>query len=382
MLLENLNKHRNFLHEIPEIAYEEKKTAEYIRKVLKEEGIEYFEVGTSTVGYINCGANETVGIRADIDALPLQEESNNLHKSKVDGMMHACGHDGHVSILLALIQEVNKDIKNGMKIEKNLVFVFQAAEEGGGGALYIAEHEKYKKLGVTEIYALHVMPEINVGEISIVEGGLTLQNINLDITITGKGCHGAQPHKGVDSILVGAKLVEAYQSIVSRNLPPHEIGILTIGAFKAGTVRNIIPEKVDILGTIRVANTELIPLIQERIEKINKGFEISYDVKIQMEFKPFYPPVINGKDGCEKGRRAAEKVKIKLAHELKLSGSEDFSFLLKNSKGAMFLLGVKDEKKGFVYPLHNPKFDFGNSALTYGVNFFKELLNQCGVFGK
>lgn len=378
-MLENLKNHRNYLHSIPEIAFSEFETSKYIREVLNQEKINYFEIGTSTVAFIKGENSEAIGFRADIDALPMQEESNNPHKSKFPGMMHACGHDGHASILLSFIQEIRKLITSGTQLKKSLVFIFQAGEEGGGGARFIEENQKYKSLNVKEIFAIHLIPQLLVGEIGIRAGYLTLQNINLDITITGKGCHGAQPNAGIDSILVACKLIEAYQSIISRNISPDETAILTIGSFKAGTVRNIIPEKVDLLGTIRLENIDLIPLFKERIEKINKGFEISYDVKIDMIFQPFYPPVINDARSCEKATTAANNLKLKVNNNLKLTGSEDFSFLLKDTKGALLLLGIRDEEKGFINSLHNPKFDFDSDSLAHGVNLFKEILRCSNI---
>lgn len=378
-MLNNLKNHRNYLHSIPELAFNEFETSKYIRNILDQEKVSYFEIGTSTVAYIQGKDLEAIGFRADIDALPMQEESSNPYKSKFIGRMHACGHDGHASILLSFIQEIQKLISTGTTPKKSLVFIFQAGEEGGGGARFIEENQKYKSLNVKEIFAIHLIPQLFVGEIGIRSGYLTLQNINLDITVTGKGCHGAQPNAGIDSILVTCKLIEAYQSIISRNVPPGETAILTIGSFKAGTVRNIIPEKVDLLGTIRLENIDLIPLFQERIEKINKGFEISYDVKIDTTFQPFYPPVKNDVTSCEKASIAAKNLNLNINSTLKLTGSEDFSFLLKDTKGALLLLGIRDEEKGFVNSLHNPKFDFDSDSLAHGVNLFKEILKCSNI---
>ena len=370
-----LEKHRNYLHSIPEIAFNEHKTCKYIREVLKEENIEYKEVGTSTIAFIQGEDEECIAFRADIDALPLEEKSNNQHSSTHKGMMHACGHDGHTANLLTFIQEVKKLLKNGGRLKKSLLFIFQAGEEGGGGARFIVKDEYYQSKKIHQIFAIHVSPELNVGEIGIKSGILTLQNINLNITLTGKGCHGAQPHKGIDAILVGAKLVEAYQSISSRNIDPSSCFLLTIGSFHSGTVRNIIPEKVEMLGTIRLEDISLIPFIKERIEKINKGFEISYDVKIDMEFTPFYPPVINDKYLADIAKKSLKYNKV--CDSISLSGSEDFSFYLQNgTPGLLALIGVKDIEKGYFSSLHNEAFDFENDALLHGVNFFLNLLSE------
>ncbi|MCJ8341562.1 MAG: M20 family metallopeptidase [Cetobacterium sp.] len=372
-MLERLSKHRNYLHTIPELALEEYETAHYIRENLKKLNLEYIEVGTSTLCFIQGEENETIGYRADIDGLPLKENTNNLYRSQKKNQMHGCGHDGHMAILLTFIEEVVKEIKNGKKLKKSLLFVFQAGEESAGGARYIVKNDFYKSKNVKEIYALHVYPEINKNEFAIKKGCVSLQNINLDIRLQGKGCHGAQPHKGIDSILIGAKLVEAYQSLKSRNIPSNENFILTIGSFKGGEVRNVIPEYIDILGSIRLENTELIPFVKERLEEINKGFEIAFGVKIEMEFRPFYPPVFNDEKLVEMSIKYLGDYKV--YEDIPLSGSEDFSFYLEDgTPGVLGLLGIKEEDKGYIYPLHNEKFDFNNSSLIPGVEFFKRIL--------
>ncbi|MGL4671566.1 M20 metallopeptidase family protein [Cetobacterium sp.] len=374
-MLNNLNNHRNYLHTIPELALQEFKTSQYIRDVLDKEGVEYHTVDTSTIAFIRGNSDSCIAFRADIDALPLKEESNNPFKSKIDGMMHACGHDGHTAMLLAFIQEVKKMISNNIELKKSLLFIFEAGEEGAGGARFIINDNFYKSKNIEAIFALHVYPDINVGEFAIKSGCVSLQNINLDISLNGKGCHGAQPHKGIDSILIGAKLVEAYQSLKSRNIPSYEHFLLTIGAFHAGTVRNIIPESVNMLGTIRLENTALIPLIKNKIENINSGFEIAFDVNIDMKFEPFYPPVINDYNLFEKSLKALSKKVV--YKDISLSGSEDFSFYLQNGTPGLFgLIGIKDAEHGYTSSLHNNNFDFNNESLVHGVQFYLDVLNE------
>ncbi|MGL4977167.1 MAG: M20 metallopeptidase family protein [Cetobacterium sp.] len=374
-MLNNLNLHRNYLHTIPELALQEFKTAEYIRSVLDNEGVEYHAIGTSTVAFISGISDSCIAFRADIDALPLKEESHNQFKSKIDGLMHACGHDGHAAMLLTFIQEIKRNLSDGATLKKSLVFVFQAGEEGAGGARFIVDNEYYKSKIIEAIFALHVYPEINVGEFAVKSGFVSLQNINLDICLHGQGCHGAQPHKGVDSILVGAKLLEAYQTLKSRSIPSYEHFLLTIGAFHAGTVRNIIPGSVNMLGTIRLENTSLIPLVREKIEHINTGFETAFDVKIDMKFEPFYPPVINNQTLFEKSLKALTGKTV--FTNVSLSGSEDFSFYSQNGTPGLFgLLGVRDVQKGHTAALHNSEFDFDNEALIHGVQFFLNILKE------
>ncbi|MGL4567279.1 MAG: M20 metallopeptidase family protein, partial [Fusobacteriaceae bacterium] len=286
-------KTREELHRIPELALEEYKTAQYIRDFLKNLDIQYREIGTSTVALIPGEQDRWIAYRADIDALPMREETGADYRSQHDGCMHACGHDAHVTNLLYFAKWLKENRDRGMPLHKSVMLIFQAAEEGEGGAKVIAEDPLYRNREIEGIFALHVYPEIPEGKASTLPGPMTYQSINLDIKIWGKGCHGAQPFKGIDSILIGAKLVEAYQSIVSRNIDSEEPIVLTIGSFHAGTVRNIIPEKVELLGTIRLINRNLIPLVQKRIEDINEGFQKAFGVKIEMNFQPNYPGIVN-----------------------------------------------------------------------------------------
>lgn len=370
---------RSKLHKMPEIAFEEFETAKFIRNFLNELNVEFIEIGTSTLALFKGEEDIWIGYRADIDALPIKEENEIEYKSEIDGMMHACGHDGHTTNLLYFAKWIKNEINNGKKLKKSIMLIFQAGEEGKGGAKIIVETEIFKNKKFEAIYALHVSPDIEEGKIGVASGFLTFQNINLDIEVLGKGCHGAQPQKGIDSILISAKLVEAYQSIVSRNIDPFEPVVLTIGSFKAGEVRNVIPEKVQILGTIRLLNINLIDIFRDRLEAINSGFEKAFGVKINMDFKPFYPPVYNSEELFNKiVKTLPDEILVK---NVRLSGSEDFSFYLQNgNKGLMFLLGVRNEEKGFINPLHSPKFDFNPNILEVGFKIFRKLLIEDKAF--
>ena len=369
---------RKKLHQMPEIALEEYKTSKFIREFLKNLDVEYKEIEMSTLAIFRGEEDNWIGFRADIDGLPLQEIGEKDYKSKIDGMMHACGHDGHTTNLLYFAKWIKEQLNSGKKLKKSVMLIFQSGEEGKGGARFVANSDFFKSKNFEGIFALHLNPSIEEGKIATINGYATFQNINFDIEILGKGTHGAEPQKGIDSILIGAKLVEAYQSIISRNLDPLEPAVLTIGSFKAGEVRNIIPEKVNILGTIRFFNTDLIEFFRERVEAINKGFEVAFGIKINMIFNPFYPPVINDSGLYEKLKKVVPKENF--IDNTRLTGSEDFSFYLQKNKGLMFLLGTRNEEKGFTYPLHNPRFDFNPEVLEKGFEVFKNLLIEMGGF--
>ena len=320
---------RKKLHQMPEIALEEYRTSKFIREFLKNLDIEYKEIEMSTLAIFRGEEDNWIGFRADIDGLPLQEIGEKDYKSKIDGMMHACGHDGHTTNLLYFAKWIKEQLNNGKKLKKSVMLIFQSGEEGKGGARFVANSDFFKSKNFEGIFALHLNPSIEEGKIATINGYATFQNINFDIEILGKGTHGAEPQKGIDSILIGAKLVEAYQSIISRNLDPLEPAVLTIGSFKAGEVRNIIPEKVNILGTIRFFNTDLIEFFRERVESINKGFEVAFGIKINMIFNPFYPPVINDSELYEKLKKVVPKENF--IDNTRLTGSEEF-FILSSKK--------------------------------------------------
>lgn len=367
---------RSDLHKIPEIAFNEHKTSAYIRDFLKKLNIKYIEIGTSTLAIFQGKKDIWVGFRGDIDGLPIKELNDKGYKSINEGMMHACGHDGHTTNLLYTAKWLQEQIKSGKTLEKSVMLIFQAAEEGKGGAQVVANSDFFKEKKFQGLFALHVAPDVEQGKIGCICGPISFQNINFDITIIGKGAHGAQPHKGIDSIYIGAKLIEAYQLIVAREIDPIEPIVLTIGSFKAGEVRNIIPEKVEILGTIRFANTDLIEFLTKRVEAINAGFERAYGIKIKMMFKAFYPPVINS----EKLFNVLKEVvpKEKFIDNIRLTGSEDFSFYLQDgNEGLLFLLGIKTEE--FNSPLHTATFDMDPRALELGFKKFRDIMLKLEV---
>ncbi|MGL4393064.1 MAG: M20 metallopeptidase family protein [Fusobacteriaceae bacterium] len=376
---EFLKNTREDLHKIPELSEKEFKTAEYIRNMLDSFGIEYVKIDTSTVACIKGESDTWVALRSDIDALPMEEENNADYKSNHKGFMHSCGHDGHMTNLLYTSKWLSEELKKGLKLKKSVMLIFQANEEGTGGAEVIVNHKVFKDKNIEAIFGMHLFPELEEGFVTTLPGVMSSQNISLDITIHGKGTHGAQPYRGIDSILVGAKLVEAYQSIVSRNVPTEDAIIITVGAFHGGTVRNIIPEKVDLLVSVRVFSKDMINFVRERLEAIHKGLEISYGVKIESKFMIGYPSVINDEKLYELFLRTVPKEKI--SKGARLGGSEDFSYYTESGvPGLFFGLGTRNNDKNFVAPLHSPKFDFNPDALELSFEIFKNLLKNLNVY--
>lgn len=372
---------REDLHKIPEACLQEFKTAKYIRNFLKNQNINFKEIGTSTIVEFRGEQDIWIALRADIDGLPMQEENNIDYKSVHDGYMHACGHDGHTTILLSIAKEIKEYLNNGKKLNKSLLLIFQAGEENAGEAENLSKQEFYTSKKIEGIFALHLDPELEQGKIGAVPGAMSYQGVYIEIEVTGKGCHGAQAFKGIDSILVGAKLLEAYQSIVSRNVRTEEPLIISIGSFHAGTRGNIIPEKVKMTGTIRVVNKDLIPFVKERMENINEGFEKAFGVKIDLLFEAGYPAIFNSKKLFDRLTYATNNGKIEMIEGVRLMGSEDFSFYMNEKvEGLFFMLGAKNEKKGYIHPLHSTKFDFDPQVLEIGNRIFINILNEMKVF--
>jgi amidohydrolase len=377
-----LKKTREDLHRIPETALQEFKTAAYIRAALDRLGVDYEAAGTSTIASFRGASDSWIAFRADIDALPVAERSGCAARSEHEGRMHACGHDGHMANLLNFARLLKERLAAGGRLEKSVMLVFQAAEENMGGARELAAHPLLAGRKVEGIFALHVSPDLPEGTVGSAPGPMSYQSCTLDLEITGVSCHGAQPFKGTDVILAGAKLVEAYQSIVSRNVRPEDPLVITIGSFHAGEVRNIIPGSAKLLGTVRMVNKDLIELVRRRLEEINRGFEVSYCVKINMDFRPGYPAIFNSERLYGLYRKAAEGAGLKVQEGVTLSGSEDFSYYLQGgTEGLYFLLGTRSEAKGFTHPIHSPMFDFDPDTLEAGGRAFMNLLDLMGAFG-
>lgn len=388
--LEEIDK---YLHSIPEMGLEEYRTSEFIRKVLKENNIFYEKVAnTGTIVYFSGADEKTIAFRADIDALPIVDNSNHTSPSKNEGFCHACGHSGHASALLETILETKELINSGVKLKKSLLFIFQPGEEGFAGAKLVIRDKNFKKYSknIECFYATHLRPNIEEGTIALNTGPISSQNINIKWDIEGKGCHGAYPHKGIDIVVIVSQLIGAYQTIRSRNVHPADMYLFTIGKFftgskingkfKPGGARNIIPNNIEMEGTIRIYDDKYIEISRKRIEKINKGFEEAYGIKINMDFEPKYPPVINDEKLYEEVKCAAEDLEIETFREEKTTGSEDFSFYREIAPILMFATGIMNEKLGHIYPLHSPKFSYSSEGLKNIVKIYLKIIEKKAMY--
>lgn len=371
-LLDDIIKNRRALHQIPETALEEFKTKEYLKNYLISIGLEPQEiVETGLFVYIEGKDKENcIAFRSDIDALNIKEETGAEFESKHIGKMHACGHDGHMTTLLAFA----KYLTTIQPLEKSVLLIFQPAEESPGRAKDIVETGLLKKYNVKAIYGMHLFPELPEGTVASKEGPFFAQAALMTTTITGKSGHGAMPHKTIDPLMAFTKVVDGYQTIVSRNLSPFDPGVVTIGKFCGGSAQNIIADTVNFWGTIRTFKEENTEFIIDRIKEIHRGVELSYRVKIDEKIDIVYPPVINDKELYKKFVDTMKDMNY-VEHEA-LTISEDFAYYQKEVPGIFMLLGTRSEEKGFIHPLHSCHFNFDEKVLLKGVEAFARILES------
>jgi amidohydrolase len=362
-------KTRRDLHRIPETAYREKKTSAYVADFLNREGLEV-QTGIArfgVVGLMDTGnPGKTLMIRADMDALPLKEETGLPFASTHEGAMHACGHDAHMAMVL-VAATVFKQIKNEFK--GKIKFLFQPAEEGPGGAKPMIAAGVMQNPRVDCCLGCHVWPEIPEGTIGVKAGPFLAAMDRFDIKIIGRGGHGAMPHQCVDALEVGTQVVNALQRMLSRHLNPLEPAVVTVGTFHSGTAFNIIPAEAELSGTTRTFNPDIWNSWEPRITKIVRGVCESMGADYELKYTRGYPATINDESIADVVRRCAEKV---VGHgrvvepELTMGG-EDFAFYLQKSKGCFFALGTGREGGA---PVHNPKFDFREDLMLLGVETY------------
>jgi amidohydrolase len=364
---------RRYLHRRPELGFREQVTAEFVSNKLQEWGIKH-ETGIAKTGIVATIAGSRPGqvfaIRADMDALPIQELSDVPYKSMHDGMMHACGHDGHVAIALGTayyLSQHRDEFAGTVKI------IFQPAEEGPGGAKPMIEAGALKNPDVDAIVGLHLWNNLPLGTLGVRSGALMAAVETFYCTILGKGGHGAIPHQTVDSIVVGAQVVNALQTIVARNVDPIESAVVTVGEFHAGTAQNVIADNARLKGTVRYFNPAYEGFFSKRIEQVIAGVCQSHGASYELEYFSLYPPVINDRAIADLVRSVAESVvetPTGVVPECQTMGGEDMSFFLKEVPGCYFFLGSANLDKGLAYPHHHPRFDFDETALGMGVEMF------------
>lgn len=364
-----LVKLRRELHQIPETAWEEKQTSTRLRKWLKAAGVEHKTVaGTGILGQLKSGSGKVVALRSDIDALPILEQSGVPFKSKHPGRMHACGHDLHMSIIAgcALVLAKLKSEYSG-----TIKLLFQPAEEAPpGGAEELIRQGVLDKPKVQMVFGLHVNPEIPTGKIGVRDGPLMAGVHDFDIKIVGEGGHAALPHKTSDPLLCAAAVVQNLHTVVSRNIDPFEPAVVSIGKIEGGTARNIVPPECLIEGTARALNKRTLALLQRRIATLARSIAKGYNCKAELTVYDGYPPLVNHPAANRYYRNAAAEMLgpgACVEIENPSMGGEDFARYLEHAPGAMFHLGIRNEKLGSVYGWHHPQFIADEAAIGVGV---------------
>jgi len=357
---------RRDFHQYPEIGLQEFNTARKVEGVLKALGLEtrMFVNGTGVRGFLQgSGPGKTIALRADMDALPIQEETDLPYQSKNKGMMHACGHDAHIAMLLGaatILSEVRKELKG------NVVFIFQPAEEIGTGAKALVEEGALE--GADRIFGLHVYSILPFGTLGYRPGPLMAAGDFFDVKITGKGGHGGLPHLTVDPIVIAVNAIGTLQTIVSREVDPVESAVISICKMNGGEAYNVIPETVTFGGTIRSHHPELRESLPRRIKEILDGLVSGMRGSYELTLMSKFPATINDEKMTAFVVNVAEELfgKDKLQLMKPLMGSEDFSFYLQKVPGTFAFLGVENKEKGIIYPHHHPKFDIDEDILPIG----------------
>ncbi len=362
-------KTRRDLHLIPEPAYTEKKTADYVARYMKAQGLDVHTgiARFGVVGVMDTGKpGKTLLIRSDMDALPIAEETGLEFASIHAGAMHACGHDGHMAMVLGAVTVLNK-IKDTLK--GTIKFLFQPAEEGPGGAKPMIEQGVMENPTVDYAIGCHLWPAIAEGTIGVKAGPLMAAMDRFDLRIIGRGGHGAMPHLCLDALEVGTQVVNALQRIVSRQMDPLQPSVVTVGSFHAGSTFNVIPGEAEISGTTRTFDRDIWNTWPERLDKIIGGVCKSMGASYEMNYSQGYPPLLNDPDMAQVVAQCAAEVagKKNVIEPESTMGGEDMAFYLEKSKGCFFFLGVGREGCASI---HNSRFDFNEDVLLLGVETY------------
>lgn len=364
---------RRYLHQRPELGFQEELTANFVTQKLTEWGIKHQKgiAKTGIVAIIDSGKpGPVLAIRADMDALPIQELNDVSYKSLHDGKMHACGHDGHTSIALGTAYYLANHLHSFQGVVK---IIFQPAEEGPGGAKPMIEEGVLQNPDVDAIIGLHLWNNLPLGTMGVRSGALMAAVETFNCTIQGKGGHGAMPHQTVDAIVVTSQVVNALQTIVSRNVNPIDSAVVTVGKFQAGNAHNVIADSAKISGTVRYFNPAYDGFFRQRIEEVIAGICQSYGANYDLDYYFQYPPVINNPEITELVRSVALSLietPAGIVPECQTMGAEDMSFFLQAVPGCFFFLGSANSAKNLTYPHHHPCFDFDETALGLGVEMF------------
>ncbi|MET1411769.1 M20 aminoacylase family protein [Roseibium sp. HPY-6] len=375
-LLPDLVALRHHLHSIPEIGLSEFKTSDVIANELTSLGYEVTR-GLAKTGIVasltNGNGTKSIGIRADFDALPISEQTGADYASTHPGVMHACGHDGHTTILLGAARM----LAERRNFEGTVHLIFQPAEENFGGAKLMMEDGLFTRFPCDAVFGLHNEPSLPFGNFAFREGQMMAAADECKITVVGRGGHGAEPHLAADPIVCGASIIMALQTIISRNTHPSQPAVITVGTFNGGDASNVIPERAEMCLTVRALDPDARDDLEERVRTVAKGQAASYGMHVEVDYERFYPPLVNPKAETAYVRAFAQRFAgADKVHDMlhPIMGSEDFSYFLEERPGCYFLMGTARGEND--PPLHHPKYDFNDDALPVGAAFWTELVED------
>jgi hippurate hydrolase len=372
---------RRDLHAHPELCFEEQRTSDVVARKLTEWGIPIVRdlAVTGVLGIVRNGtSNRAVGLRADMDALPMQETNTFAHASKHDGKMHACGHDGHTAMLLGAAHYLAKH----RNFDGTVYLIFQPAEEGGGGARRMIEEGLFERYPMEAVFGMHNWPGAPVGSFGVTPGPMMASSNEFEVTVRGKGCHAAQPHKGIDPVMVAVQIAQSWQTIISRNRNPVDAGVLSVTQIHAGSATNVIPDDAVLIGTVRTFTNETLDLIEKRMRDVAVHTAAAFDAEVDFRFKRNYPPLVNH----AKETAFAVNVLADIVGAANVNaqveptmGAEDFAFMLQKKPGCYVFIGNgegshRDSGHGLgPCNLHNPSYDFNDELLPLGATYWVRL---------
>jgi amidohydrolase len=365
---------RRWLHQHPELDYRVHETARFVAEKLATLGIDDIHTGIAETGIVALirgrrGDGPTIGLRADMDALPIEEQTNRPWVSKTPGQMHACGHDGHMAMLLGAA----KHLAASRDFSGTVALIFQPAEEGALGGLRMVEAGIMERFGISQVFGMHNMPGIDVGRFGICAGPIMAAIDEFDIVVTGRGGHAAMPHQNIDPIRIAAQIVTALQTLVSRNTDPSSGGlVVSVTKFHAGDAYNITPERVALAGTVRTLTPALRDFAEQSIAACAKGIAATFGASVEFAYRRHDPVTFNAAAETDLAIRAARKLVGDAAVDDKIKPlmiSEDFAYMLQARPGAFIFLG-----NGPSASLHHPAYDFDDAAMAYGVGYWVSLV--------
>jgi hippurate hydrolase len=373
---------RRDLHAHPELCYEEQRTADVVAARLEEWGIPVVRgLGkTGVVGIVKNGSsNRAIGLRADMDALPMQELNTFDHASRHPGKMHACGHDGHTAMLLGAAHYLSRH----RNFDGTVYLIFQPAEEGGAGARRMMDDGLFDQFPMEAVYGMHNWPGLPAGSFGVIPGPMMASSNEFRVVVKGKGAHAAQPHRGIDPVMVAVQIAQAWQTIISREKNPLETAVLSITQIHAGSATNVIPDEAHMIGTVRTFSTGVLDLIERRMAEMANGIAAGFNAGIDFGFKRNYPPLVNDPERTAFAVEAMRAV-VGAAHVNTdvepTMGAEDFAFMLQAKPGCYVFIGNGDgdHRSGGhglgPCQLHNGSYDFNDQLLPIGASYWVKLV--------